>query len=307
MLSGFLVVDKPAGPTSHDCVTHVRRALGIRRVGHAGTLDPLATGVLVIGVGKATRLLEYVQGQPKTYRARARFGMATDTQDSTGAILSTADASSLRREEVEAVLPAFTGELLQVPPMHSALKLSGRKLYELAREGRTVERAARPVTIYELRLLEFLPGAEPEAEFWVRCSSGTYIRTLCDNLGEQLGPGATMIGLVREGVGHFDRRQAVPLDAVEASTALLPPVSGVAHLPAVRLAAEAAERLTQGQAVLLDDAPPAGVVRVHGPDHGLLAVGRVEWTEDGVRLVPEKVLAPANKGDGATDAAHPGA
>src|SRR5437867_3727843 len=238
--SGVLNVDKPAGPTSHDVVARVRRLTGTRRVGHAGTLDPAATGVLVVLVGVATRLAEYLTELPKRYEAVIRFGLRTDTQDTTGTVLSEADASALTEADVEAALAPFRGEILQTPPMVSAVKVEGKRLYELARRGETVERAARPVTIHELRLEEFHPGREAWGRLVVGCSSGTYVRTLCADLGEALGCGAAMAALRRTAIGPFDLSGAVSLEELEQAVAngrlkdhLLPPAAAVAHLPAV--------------------------------------------------------------------------
>ena len=182
----MVVVDKPAAYTSHDVVARMRKFYGQRRVGHAGTLDPDATGVLLVGLGRATRLMRYLQDTGKSYRARVVFGVATDTLDAAGAVLERAEMP-LTQEQVAGALGAFTGDIEQIPPMVSAIKIDGRKLYELARAGETVERAARHVRVDELVLEDFVAGAYPEATIRVDCSSGTYVRTLAADLGTALG------------------------------------------------------------------------------------------------------------------------
>jgi tRNA pseudouridine55 synthase len=199
---GFLLVDKDRGWTSHDVVAKARGILGERRIGHAGTLDPMATGLLVLGVGRATRLLRFVQEQPKVYEATAMFGVSTDTLDADGAVLWR-EEMEVDEDDVIAVLPRFTGPILQVPPMVSALKVDGRRLYELAREGVEVEREARPVEIFELEVTEFAPGPYPEVSFRIRCSSGTYIRTLADDIASALGGRAHLTELRRTAIGSL--------------------------------------------------------------------------------------------------------
>jgi tRNA pseudouridine55 synthase len=332
--SGILNLDKPAGPTSHDVVARVRwliksniqtprpallrryapvphasrpRPKSKIRVGHGGTLDPAATGVLVVLLGAATRLAEYLGDLPKWYEARIRFGLRTDSQDTTGAVLSEDDASFLTEAAVREALAGFRGEILQTPPMVSALKVGGKRLYELARQGETVERAARPVTIYELRLDEFHPGREAWGQLTVRCSSGTYVRTLCADLGETLGCGAAMAALRRTAVGPFHLEEAVTLEAVEQAVVqdrleeiLMPPEAAAAHLPAVVVGAAEQARLLNGMAVAAAHPPsvPTGsLVRVLDESGHLMAIGRWEG-----HVVPVKVLASAvtepRRGDG---------
>ena len=225
-MDGVLNIRKPGGPTSHDVVDEVRRIFEQKKVGHAGTLDPMATGVLVVCLGRATRIVEYLMGAPKEYRARMALGISTDTQDATGAVTGERDASPVTREAFEEAAAAFVGEIEQVPPMISALKHGGRPLYKLARDGITVERAPRTVTIHSIEVIGFQPGVggqEPgaegaspslllEAEIRVRCSSGTYIRTLCADIGEKLGCGAHMTALERTSVGRFRIEDSVTLE-----------------------------------------------------------------------------------------------
>ena len=203
--NGIVVVDKPAGVTSHDVVDAARRLYRTKRVGHTGTLDPDATGVLVLCLGYATRLAEYLSASRKNYVAEVKFGVASDTQDASGKITREQDASHLTQADLLTLLPRFRGTIEQVPPMVSALHHEGKRLYELAREGITVEREARPVQIDGLELLDFAPGTNPIARIEITCSTGTYIRTLAADLGEAAGAGALMHSLRRTWVGDSQR------------------------------------------------------------------------------------------------------
>ena len=237
---GILLVDKPAGMTSHDVVYKVRGLFGTRKVGHTGTLDPLATGVLVVLLGRAAKASEYVSHDEKSYEAVLRLGMTTDTEDTTGHILSTVPASRLpSAADVTAVLPAFRGTIMQVPPMYSALKVDGRKLCDIARAGESVEREARPVTI---RRLEWAPGRLPsDHRLSVTCSGGTYIRTLCADIGARLGVGGVMASLRRTSAGGFGIERCFTLEALRAMTpeerlsVLLPTESLFSDLPVLSL------------------------------------------------------------------------
>lgn len=202
-MDGILVVNKPSGWTSHDVVAKARRILGTRRIGHAGTLDPAATGVLVLCIGRATRVVDRLVADEKEYRARAVFGEATDTQDAEGRIVRSGDASDLTREHVEFALADFTGTIMQIPPMVSALHHEGRRLYDLARQNQSVERTPREVTISDLQLEDFTPGKRAHGTLRVVCSKGTYVRTLVHDLGERLGVGAHLADLVRLRSGRF--------------------------------------------------------------------------------------------------------
>ena len=210
-MNGILLVDKPAGWTSHDVVAKLRGVLGERRMGHSGTLDPMATGLLVVFAGRATRAVSFSENHTKCYEAHLRLGLTTDTQDTTGTVLSRSERA-VNRAELEAVLPQFRGDILQVPPMYSALKVDGKKLYEIARRGGEVARKARPVTIEELTVLG---EADGDYVLRVRCSKGTYIRTLCHDIGARLGCGGTMKSLKRTRVGLFTIDNALRLDELE--------------------------------------------------------------------------------------------
>lgn len=248
-MDGVLNLLKPPGMTSHDVVGAVRRALGIKKVGHTGTLDPGVAGVLPICVGRATRLAEFIAGSDKAYRAEITFGVTTDTQDSFGEVLSEADASQIGRGDVAYALTKFQGEIMQVPPMVSAVKVGGKRLYELAREGVEVERAARPVTIHKLQLLDFRPGLHPTAFVDVVCSKGTYIRTLAADLGAALGVGAHMSYLVRTRSGGFHLNDAATLEDLAAGQApLLSPAVALGDMARATVTGRSAERLQHGVA-----------------------------------------------------------
>jgi tRNA pseudouridine55 synthase len=296
---GVLNILKPIGPTSHDIVNRLRRALGVRRIGHSGTLDPMAEGVLLVGVGPATRLLEYLNVLPKRYVAGIRFGQTSDTQDATGAVTVQADTGALTAEQVEAALDCFRGEIEQVPPMYSAIKIEGTPLYDRARRGEVIERAARRVTVYELSLKGFELGPSAEATLGVRCSSGTYVRTLCHDLGAVLGTGAVMTRLVRTAIGPFGVESAVSPDGlarlVEAGDRLpwAEPADAVAHLPDIGVPALLADTLRQGKRVALSKVAAASLVRVLDERGHLVAIARAVPDEAfGVRGAPaERVQA----------------
>ncbi|MGE5675184.1 MAG: tRNA pseudouridine(55) synthase TruB [Mycobacterium leprae] len=288
-MDGILNLLKPPGMTSHDVVSVVRRTLQIKKVGHTGTLDPGVAGVLPICVGRATRLAEFITGEDKAYRAEITFGVTTDTEDSFGTTLSETDASHLTRGDLAYVLPRFQGEISQVPPMYSAVKIAGKKLYELAREGIEVERAARTVKIHRLLLLDFRPGPHPVAMVDVECSKGTYIRTLAADIGKALGVGAHMSYLVRTRSGPFRLADAATMEELVAGTAqLIPPAAALGDIPRVTLSAPMADRLRHGVAPRIQVGQPAGVmVGLLGPDGDLLALA--EAAPDGVKLL--KVFA----------------
>jgi len=210
-MDGILVVNKPAGITSHDVVNAVRRRFNIKKVGHAGTLDPMATGVLVMLLGRATKLSSGLIQDEKEYIAKVYFGRRTDTQDSTGKVIEEKEITGLDLDSVKKVLDTFKGEMEQVPPMISAIKYKGKKLYQIARSGKTVHREPRKIRISGIELLEF---NFPELEFSVRCSKGTYVRTLCEDIGKALGVPSHMSGLVRTMSGKFLLRDAKNLEEI---------------------------------------------------------------------------------------------
>ena len=284
---GVLVVDKPAGMTSHDVVGAVRRALrsaGVEvkrrhgpKVGHAGTLDPDATGVLVVCLGRATRLVPYLQASQKTYDARIRLGSTTSTLDASGDVLSEQDASAVDESSLCEALKSFVGDIEQIPPMVSAVKVGGERLYAKARRGEEVEREPRPVTIHDIVLEDFQPGPAAEATFLVTCSAGTYIRTLAADVGERLGVGAHLAALRRLGSGRFSTEAAVDLDKVVELVAqdrlheiLIAPADAVADYPRVVADAGLATALRHGQALPVTGM--AGAVAVVDEDNRLLAM-----------------------------------
>jgi tRNA pseudouridine55 synthase len=292
-MDGLLVIDKPGGWTSHDVVARVRRLTKIRRVGHTGTLDPMATGVLVLCLGQATRLVEYLTGHDKRYQATIRLGVETDTHDAEGQITARqpVDVSAVA---LQLALAAFVGEIEQVPPMFSALKRDGKKLVDLARKGVKVERAPRPVTIHLIELLTF---DSPQATIDVRCSAGTYIRSLAHDLGRQLGCGAHLTALRRTAVGDFTLDQAVSLETFETAAAdgswitfLRPLDAALGQFPAVTLSADDAARARRGMAIPIRDQLEADRVRVYDPTGRI--VGLMTLDPDRRELKPNKILAP---------------
>ena len=278
MANGILVIDKSAGWTSQDVAAKLRGVFHERRVGHGGTLDPMATGVLPIFIGRATRAAEFLESAEKEYVAGLRLGVVTDTQDTSGNILETHPVA-VTREEVQAALRQFLGPIEQIPPMYSAIKINGQKLYELARRGKEVERKPRSITIHELELLE---GADADYLLRVRCSKGTYVRTLCHDLGRALGCGGCMSSLRRTRAGSFTLSQAVTMQQVlnfaaeQAPQALLMPVDAVfsMHPPLIVTIGQAA-KLKNG-AQIKDWQFRPGTYRVYAEDGEFLLLGRVE-------------------------------
>lgn len=299
---GVLVVDKAAGPTSHDVVSRVRRLFATRKVGHAGTLDPPATGVLLVGLGRATRLLRFLQALEKGYEATVVFGATTATQDATGEVLERRPCTFGERELREAS-QALVGDIEQVPPMVSAVKVGGEPLYRAARRGEVVERAPRRVRVYELSVSGFDPGSNT-AGMRVRCSSGTYVRTLAADLGERLGCGAHLSSLRRVAIGSFGEGEAVRLDDLEPLgmadrlRRVLPMAVALRDLPALTVGGPALDGVRNGRPLDPADpavSPPAGP----GPDGGPVAVldpqGHLVAVYEpiGGRLHAAAVLAPA--------------
>ncbi|HYY44122.1 MAG TPA: tRNA pseudouridine(55) synthase TruB [Actinomycetota bacterium] len=261
MKSGVLVIDKPAGMTSHDVVDQMRRRFGQRRVGHGGTLDPDATGVLLVGLGTATRFLSYAQTGPKSYRAEAMLGVSTTTQDASGEVVSERPVAVGRRD-VEAALKSLEGEIDQTPPMVSAVKVGGERLYRKARRGEDVARPARRVTVYDIRLHDFAEGDRPQITFTVRCSGGTFVRTLAHDLGERLGCGAHLTFLRRTEAGGFSEGEAVALDEVTEDDVrplsdAVRPLPRVAPGPAAARAVLSGKPLPRGDLAVEEGAPVA--------------------------------------------------
>lgn len=300
MLTGLLNLIKPEGITSFAAIKMARRALDERHVGHAGTLDPAATGVLPLCVGRATRLVEYILRQPKTYHARLRLGEVSDTGDLEGEVRRVESAAGLTEADVAAALEQFVGIVQQVPPMHSAVRHQGRHLYELARQGLTVERKSRPAEIRQITLRSFTAGEVAEAEVEVVCGRGTYLRVLATDLGERLQVGGLLAWLERTEYGPFKIADAVKLDELMESSDprsyLLPSELAVQMVPRIDLLPAGALAVQRGQSVWVQPSPGSGdetaatggEVRAHGPDGRLVALGELT----GLRFRPTKVLLP---------------
>ena len=276
MRDGLVVVDKPAGCTSHDVVARLRRVYGQRRVGHAGTLDPDATGVLLVGLGRVTRLLRYLQDRPKVYRGDVVFGVATSTLDASGAVLDRRPLP-VTRDQVEVAATRFVGDIEQVPPMVSALRVGGRRLHDLARRGEEVERAPRAVHVERLEVEAFQPGPYPVATVVVECSAGTYVRSLAADLGAALGGCAHLDALRRLAVDSFDLDEAQPLEAVEREpdAAVVEAAVAVRDLERVELDDEQARGVRHGMTFPCSSLPATtgpGPFAFVGPDGSLLAV-----------------------------------
>lgn len=273
-MDGIVIVDKPQGWTSQDVTARLRRVFGTRRIGHGGTLDPMATGVLPVFVGRATRAVEFFEHAEKTYETVLRLGITTDTEDMTGTVL-TEENVSFTEEQLQETLTAFRGEILQVPPMYSALKVNGQKLCDLARKGKTVERQPRPITIHELTLVE---RGENTLRLRVRCSKGTYIRTLCKDIGEKLGCGGCMESLRRVAAGEYTVDEAVPLqtllDTEEPEKYLRDVDTMFRNYPAVTLTANQETRCRNGNAFSVSLAP--GTYRAYSQGGEFLMLAKVD-------------------------------
>ena len=273
-MNGIVIIDKPQGWTSQDVTARLRRVFNTRRIGHGGTLDPMATGVLPVFVDRATRGVEFFEHAEKTYEAVLQLGLTTDTEDTSGTILTQQEVHISEGEFLD-ILPQFRGEILQIPPMYSALKINGQKLVDLARKGKTVERQPRPITIHELELLEF--GGDT-ARLRVRCSKGTYIRTLCKDIGEALGCGGCMAALRRVTAGEYTIEEAVPLqtllDSEDPGQYLRPVDTMFRNHPAVTLTAKQEKRCRNGNSFTLGI--PDGTYRAYGEDGTFLMLAKVE-------------------------------
>lgn len=293
MVNGILNILKPVGMSSHDVVNFVRRTLSTKKVGHAGTLDPDAAGVLPVFVGNATRLIEYTADANKSYRVRMQFGIKTDTGDDSGQIIARSEIIALDSETLDKALASLHGQQWQVPPMYSALKLNGQKLYQLARKGIEVEREAREIFIDKLQLI----GQYPDALVLdVECSKGTYIRTLIEDLAERLGMVATMTFLLRTRVGAFELADAAVLEELtEQKSALLRPVEqAIQHLPRITATDNQVKRFMQGVTTTyrnLDETlPQDSCVAVYSETQELIGIGLIRAAQ----IKPKKVLVQNN-------------
>lgn len=301
-LEGILPVWKPAGFTSHDVVAKVRGILGIKRIGHTGTLDPQVTGVLPLCIGRATRMVEYIQELPKEYEAVLRIGLSTDTEDMTGTVLEEVPQVTLDERRVREVLHSFVGEIEQVPPMFSAVKIDGKRLYELAREGKEVERKSRKVTIHKIDILHMdLQQKHPEIQFRASCSKGTYIRTLCVDIGKALGYPAVMKSLIRTSTGSIRQEQCLTFEQIEQMKVqgllqahMIPMDQAISHIPFIELSAGEAVHALQGKKIAMTSNRTAHadasqtIFRAYSPDERFL--GLYEWNSASQVLIPAKVF-----------------
>jgi len=300
-VSGILVLDKPLERSSNSAMIVARAIYKAAKAGHTGALDPLASGVLPICFGEATKFSQYLLDADKVYRTTVVLGEQRSTGDAEGEVVAILDASRLSEADVEAVLPDFRGEILQVPPMHSALKKDGKPLYELARKGVEVEREARPVTISRLELEGFRPGARAEVDLLVHCSKGTYIRSLAEDIGAALAVGGYVSALRRVQAGPFDESQALDFETLqplrdreafdELDALLLPLDTALSHIPAARLGEVAAGFLRNGQAVFVPQLPAGELFRLYETTpSGPVFMGLGELLADG-RITPRRLLA----------------
>lgn len=298
-MNGILNINKPTGMTSHDVVAKVRKLLKQRRVGHAGTLDPAASGVLPICAGQATRVAEYLSESGKTYQATIIFGAVTDTYDSEGTVIRTASTEGLTRSKIEAILPAMLGKQMQVPPRYSAIKLQGQPAYKRARAGEEVAMEARPITIYQLEIIDWQPSPSPTLTLVIECSKGTYIRSLAYDLGEKLGCGAYLGALVRTRSGPFPLTESVTLEqlaqAAEQGTIeqyLYPADKAIEQYPALRLDEPMTERVKHGNAFRInektDTLSEQSLARVYDNKGQFMAIA--QWDEERRMWQPVKVF-----------------
>lgn len=297
-IDGIVVLNKATGLSSNAALQQVKHLFEARKAGHTGSLDPLATGVLPLCLGEATKVSQYLLDSDKGYRARIKLGVRTDSGDSEGNVLEEHDASAIERQDIEAALPRFRGEIEQLPPMHSALKKDGVPLYKLARQGKTVEREPRRVTIYRCELTAFEGG---ELELEVECSKGTYIRTIADDLGQALGCGAHIIALHRTKAGAFTEQDCIGIEALILEKErngldgldqfLIPMDEAVADFPAVILPEITAGFVKNGQAVLVRHLPADGLVRLYEEEQ-FIGIGCID---DEGKVAPKRLIVSASE------------
>jgi tRNA pseudouridine55 synthase len=297
-ISGVLLLDKPMGMTSNQALQEVKHLYKASKAGHTGSLDPLATGLLPICFGEATKLSAFLLDADKHYRVRVKLGETTTTADAEGELVQSLDPSGVSEDDVRDLLPEFLGEQEQLPPMYSAIKHQGERLYKLARQGLEVERKPRAIHIHALRLLGF---ELPEFEVDVHCSKGTYVRTLAEDMGKRLGCGAHVSGLRRTGVGPYDDSSMVSLEQVREAFAekrfqemdgwLLPLESALAEWPVVKLSPDATFYMQQGQPILVPNAPTSGWVRLYGNQSEFIGVG---WILEDGRVAPKRLMQITN-------------
>ncbi|WP_422657252.1 tRNA pseudouridine(55) synthase TruB [Paenibacillus sp. EC2-1] len=300
-LEGVLAVNKPAGWTSHDVVAKVRRLVKMKRIGHAGTLDPEVTGVLPLCLGRATRVVEYMQDLPKEYQAVLRLGVSTDTEDLTGTVIESVEEVNITPEAAQETLLSFLGEISQVPPMYSAVKVDGKRLYELAREGKTIERKSRIVTVHEIEMTGFeAHGSYTDVSFRVLCSKGTYIRTLCVDIGKKLGLPSTMAKLERTLSAGISASKCLTLEQIEQFMAdgtlqswLVPADEAIVHLHAYTVTDEKRSAALQGQRLSSQVVSPPvnhfGCIRLYDTENQFLGIFQKQ--EESGAIAPVKVFS----------------
>lgn len=298
MMQGFLNLNKPFGLTSHDCIARVRRLVRLKRVGHGGTLDPTATGVLPVALGKATRLLQYIR-QDKAYKATIRLGVRTTTDDLEGEVVATQSASGLTLENIKPLLPLFVGKIQQVPPVYSAIQVKGQRLYDLARAGVEVEVPVREVEISKIEVLAWRPGEFPEIELAIACGPGTYIRAIARDLGVSLNTGGVLAALTRTQSSGFELADSLTLEELEQQLEHetfqpVPPIAALKHLEAITLTPGDSHRWCLGQRLSWNDSltnAPNSALRIHHENGDFLGIGQMTDSENGRILAPQMVFA----------------
>lgn len=298
-MNGVLLVDKPSGMTSHDVVNRIRRAANMRKVGHTGTLDPATTGLLIICLGAATRLSNYLTGMSKEYTGTLKLGLTTDSYDADGTTQTEDDVPILSQTQLTQYLTPYTGDIQQVPPMVSAVKVGGERLYKLARKGEVVERPTRNVTVSRFEINQW---TSPEAQFLVECTTGTYVRSLCHDLGQDIGCGAILSSLRRTAVGVHRVEDAIPLDDLQTPGDVethIRAMGTVLHLPAVTVTQQGLRMVLSGNQIspdqLTQDAPEQnGLVQIKTLEGDLVALADLEHKVTGTWIQPRKVFMQAN-------------
>lgn len=298
-MEGFINLNKPTGFTSHDCVARVRRLLRLSKVGHGGTLDPAASGVLPIAVGRATRLLQFLS-QDKAYRATIKLGISTTTDDLEGEIIASQPAPGLSLEQIVPILQRFQGKIVQVPPQYSAIQVQGKRLYDLARAGEQVEVPARTVEIFKIEILDWRPGDFPQLDVEIACGGGTYIRAIARDLGVVLETGGTLAALTRTRSSGFDLAESLDLDQLELGVRQgtwepISPTVGLQHLKVITLPLAIAQKWCQGQRIVWNDSDTAAIdtpLRVYDQSDRFLGIGSLVSSEATQLLIPQMVFTP---------------
>ncbi|MGA9378437.1 MAG: tRNA pseudouridine(55) synthase TruB [Phormidium sp.] len=298
-MQGFLNLNKPFGITSHDCVAKVRRLLRQKKVGHGGTLDPAATGVLPIALGKATRLLQYLR-EDKAYRATIKLGITTTTDDLQGEVTSENSADNLTLEQVKIALEKFKGTIQQIPPNYSAIQVQGKRLYDLARAGENITVAPRPVEIHQIKILDWRSGEFPELDLEIACGPGTYIRAIARDLGIALQTGGTLAALTRTASCGLQLTESLTFPELETQIKQgifnpIPPETALSHLATINLSAKEAKAWCQGQRILLSDISPehsGDVLQIYHEDQRFLGISKLVNSDGNFLLLPQMVFAP---------------